>query len=65
MFAAVNDGLKLLPFRLAHFREQTGQMVEFIQVLILGEVLIEPQHIAVKTGDEELLIPNPVHADVL
>ena len=40
-------------------------MVEFIQVLILGEVLIEPQHIAVKAGDEELLIPNPVYADAL
>ena len=45
--------------------EQAGQMVEFIQVLILCEIVIEPQHITVKAGDEKFLIPHPVHADAL
>ena len=65
VFSAVNDGLKLLQIALAHFREQTGQMIEFVDILILSEIVIEPQHIAVKTGNEELLVAYPVHADAL
>ena len=40
-------------------------MIEFVDILILSEIVIEPQHIAVKTGNEELLVAYPVHADAL
>ena len=40
-------------------------MVELVQVLILREIVIEPQHIAVKVGNENFLIPHAIHADVL
>ena len=63
MFAAVNDRLKLFQVALIQLGKQAGQMVEFVQVLILCEIIIEPQHITVKAGDEKFLVPHPVHAD--
>ena len=38
-------------------------MIELVQVFIFREIVIEPQHITVKAGDEKFLIPHPVHAD--
>ena len=63
MFAAVNNRLKFFQVALIQLGEQAGQMVEFVQVLILCEIVIEPKHITVKAGDEKFLVPHPVHAD--
>ena len=40
-------------------------MVELVQIFILAQVVVEPQHIPVKVGDKDLLIPHPVNADAL
>ena len=63
MFAAVNDRLKLFQIALIQIGKQAGQMVEFVQVFIFRKIVIEPQHITVKAGNEKFPIPHPVHAD--
>ena len=65
IFAAVYHGLELLQIGGAHIGEQMGQMVELVEVFILAQVVIQAQHIAVKRGNENLLISNTVHADPL
>ena len=65
VFAAVNDRFKLLQIALIQLGEQAGQMVELVQVFIFREVVVKPQHIPVKVGDEDFLIPHPVNADAL
>ena len=40
-------------------------MVELVNIFILREIVIEPQHIAVKAGNENFLIPHAIHADAL
>ena len=57
MFAAVNDCLKFLQIALIQLREQTGQMVELVQVFVFTQVVIQAQHIPVEVGNEDLLIP--------
>ena len=40
-------------------------MVELVKVFVFRQIVIEPQHIAVKAGNEKLLIPHAIHADAL
>ena len=63
MFAAVNDCLEFLQIALIHFRQQNCQIVELVQIFILAQMLMQPQHIPVEVGNEDLLIPHPIHAD--
>src|SRR5699024_6287611 len=36
-----------------------------VDVLIFTQVVVQPQHIPVKVGDEDFLIPHPVNANAL
>jgi len=38
-------------------------MVKLVQIFIFGQIVIEPQHITVKAGNEKLLITHSIHAD--
>ena len=38
-------------------------MVKLVQIFIFGQIVIEPQHITVKAGNEKLLVTHPIHAD--
>ena len=40
-------------------------MIELVQIFIFRQIVIEPQHITVKAGNEKFLIPHPIHADAL
>ena len=40
-------------------------MVELVDVLIFAQVVVQSQHIPVKVGNKDLLIPHPVNADAL
>ena len=61
----VNDRFKLLQIALIQLGDHAGQMVELVDVLIFAQVVVKPQHISVKVGDEDLLVPHPVNADAL
>ena len=63
VLAAVHDGLKLCQLVLVQLRQHTGQMVQFVNALILAQVLVELGHRAVIIGNKNLLIPNTVYAD--
>ena len=65
VFTAVNDRFKFLQIALIQLRDHAGQMVEFVDVLIFAQVVVKPQHIPVKVGDEDLLVPHPVSANAL
>ena len=49
-------GLEFFNLTLGELREQAGQMVQLVQIFILAQIVIEPQHIAVKAGDEKFLV---------
>ena len=40
-------------------------MVELVKIFVFRQIVIEPQHITVKAGNEKLLIPHTIHADAL
>ena len=65
MVALVENGLQRFQFTLIQFREQMGQMVELVQIFIFAQIVIQAQHITVKRNNENLLIPNTIHADPL
>lgn len=58
-------GLEFFNLALGELRKQAGQMVQLVQIFILAQIVIEPQHIAVKAGDEKFLVAYAVHADIL
>ena len=64
VLAAVHDGLKLCQLVLVQLRQQTGQMVQFVNALILAQVFMELGHTAVIIGNEKFLIPNTVYPDL-
>ena len=39
-------------------------MVELVQIFIFTQIVIEPQHISVKAGNEKFLVPYAVHTDM-
>ena len=42
-------GLEFFNLALGELRKQAGQMVQLVQIFILAQIVIEPQHIAVKS----------------
>ena len=64
MVALVERGLQRFNLVAVQLGNEMCQMVQLVQVFILGEIVIQAHHIAVKGGDEKLLIPHAVHADI-
>lgn len=58
VFAAVDDRFKLLQIALIQLGDHAGQMIKLVDVLIFAQVVVQPQHIPVKVGDEDFLVPQ-------
>ena len=59
MVAHLHSRLKLRVLALAHFLQLRRQVIEFVQVFILAQLVIEGAHIAVIVRDEPFLIGLP------
>ena len=46
-----------------YFQQGVAQLVQLVDVLTFVEMIVEPQHIAVKAGKEHFAVPFPVYPD--
>ena len=59
----VEDGLQCFQFRWGKFGKQAGQMIKLVQIFILAQMVIEPQHIPIEDVYKRQPLPPHLKQD--
>ena len=64
MFSKSKGGFKRLQTALClYFHKGVCQLIQFVNAFIFIQIVIEPQHVTVKTGNKNLGIAFPINPD--